>query len=178
MLDSGRIPTVRQESRDPRRQPKPSIGGLQEQQTRIRGHRRLVEATTGGGDIDIGPVAGSVLAGTGAGEVQMTLVDAHGQEQRVEIASGSGRVVIELPASFDGEFDLETAYTENHRRATRIESSWDLEQLPATDWDDRHGTPRRYVRARGAAGNGRGFVQVRTVNGDIVVRKSGTRSER
>jgi hypothetical protein len=43
MLDAGRISPVRQEARDPGCQPKPSIGGLQEQQTRIRGHRRLVE---------------------------------------------------------------------------------------------------------------------------------------
>ena len=127
-----------------------------------------VEAKTGGGDIEIGPVAGSVVAGTGAGDVEVTLSDVRDAEQTVEIASGKGRIVVELPKNFDGEFDLETAYTST---PTRIESTWKLDREPTTDWDDSEGTPRRYVRAHGVAGHGRGLVHVRTVNGDIVLRR-------
>ena len=131
-----------------------------------------VEATTGGGDIEIGPVAGSVTAGTGAGDVAVTLASGGGQDQDVEISSGTGRVVLELPPDLDARFDLETAYTRNHT-STRIESSWKLKQEATSDWDDSEGTPRRYVRAQGVAGNGRCLIHVRTVNGDIVVRRTG-----
>ncbi|HEV8629983.1 MAG TPA: M56 family metallopeptidase, partial [Thermoanaerobaculia bacterium] len=105
----------------------------------------LVDAGTGGGDVTIGPVAGSVRASTGAGEVQVTLADAGGEGQTVEVKSGSGRVVIMLPADFDGAFELETAYTRSFGRETRITTPWALTR-ETTDWDDRQGTPRRYVR--------------------------------
>ena len=133
----------------------------------------MVDAHTGGGDIKIGPVAGSVRAGTGAGEVHVTLVDAKGVEQSVEITSGTGRVTIELPAGFDGMIELETAYTRAFGRATRIESPWDLQREETTAWESNRGTPRRFVRARGLAGTGGGLVRVKTVNGDIILRRSG-----
>ena len=129
----------------------------------------FVDASTGGGDVKIGPVAGSVRAGTGAGRVEVTLADARGEEQSVEIHSGNGAVVLVLPAGFDGTIDLETAYTKNHD-VTRIIAPWEL-QRSTTDWDDSHGTPRRFVRAKGTAGSGRGgHVKVRTVNGNVEVR--------
>jgi hypothetical protein len=135
----------------------------------------LVDASTGGGDINIGPVAGSVLAGTGAGKITVVLEDAGGEEQTVDITSGNGRVIVVLPAGFDGRFELETAYTKGFGRATTIESAWDLRR-ETTDWQDRwdsrEGSPRRYVRARGTSGAGRGLVRVKTVNGDIEVRRS------
>jgi hypothetical protein len=131
----------------------------------------LVEATTGGGDVEIGPVAGSVKAGTGAGAVRLTLIDAAGAEQSVDVTTGSGSVTIELPAGVDARFDLETAYTKSFGRETRIDSDWPLSRESTTDWDDRHGTPRRHVRARGVSGGGQGLVRVRAVNGDVVVRR-------
>ncbi|HEV8240378.1 MAG TPA: M56 family metallopeptidase [Thermoanaerobaculia bacterium] len=130
----------------------------------------FVDASTGGGDIEIGPVAGSVRAGTGAGRVEVTLTDARGEDQSVDITSGNGEVVLVLPAGFDGTIELETAYTENHG-VTHITAPWDL-QRSTSDWDSSHGTPRRFVRARGIAGSGRGgHVKVRTVNGDVEVRE-------
>ncbi|MFN2400134.1 MAG: M56 family metallopeptidase [Gemmatimonadaceae bacterium] len=139
---------------------------------------RLVDATTGGGNIEIGPVAGSVRAETGAGDVRITLVNAKGEEQSVEVTSGSGRVVLELPPTLDARIDLETAFTRRFGRAAIIESAWDLERDEITGWDSNQaewesnqGTPRRYVRARGLVGSGRGLIRIRTVNGDIVLRR-------
>ncbi len=132
----------------------------------------LVAVSTGGGDIEVGPVAGSVRAGTGAGRVEITLEDARGGEQTVDVRSGSGAVLLVLPSGFRGTFDLETAYTESFGRATRITVPWEL-QRQTTGWDDHEGTPRRYVRARGDVGGGGGRVRVKTVNGDIEVRQSG-----
>jgi len=75
-----------------------------------------------------------------------------------------------LPAGFDGTIELETAYTERHG-PTRITAPWEL-QRTLSDWESDYGTPRRFVRARGTAGNGRGgSVRVKTVNGDVEVRE-------
>src|SRR5205823_5682955 len=60
-----------------------------------------LEAHTGGGSIEVGPIAGSVEAGTGAGAVRVMLADAHGETQNVEVNSGTGKVIVELPAGFD-----------------------------------------------------------------------------
>ncbi|HEY7568651.1 MAG TPA: hypothetical protein VH762_13830, partial [Gemmatimonadaceae bacterium] len=132
----------------------------------------VVEASTGGGDITIGPVAGSVIAGTGAGTVSVTLADADGEPQNVDIHAGVGRITVILPRDFEGTFELETAYTRNFRRVTEIRSDWELEMSHSDEWDDRAGTPRRYVRAEGRVGRGRGRIFVKTVNGDIDVRRA------
>jgi len=129
-----------------------------------------VDASTGGGRIAIGPVAGSVHASTGAGDVEIKVVDAGGQEQTVDVTTGKGNVVVELPAGFDGRFEIETAYTESHG-PVQIESAWKLQNEPVTDWDARQGTPRRYVRASGSAGSGHGLVRIRAVNGDVTLRR-------
>jgi DUF4097 and DUF4098 domain-containing protein YvlB len=130
----------------------------------------LVEASTGGGDIRIGPIAGSIHAGTGAGKVDVTLANAGDVIQSIKVTSGNGRVTIHLPANFNGQFDLESAYTENYHR-TEIASDFPLMPSETNHWDGSQGTPRKYVRARGTAGSGSGLVHVRTVNGDIIVRR-------
>jgi DUF4097 and DUF4098 domain-containing protein YvlB len=128
-----------------------------------------VQAATGGGDIEVGPVAGSVEATTGAGDVRVTLAKAAGQDQSIDVSSGTGKVRIELPADYDGTLDLETAYTRDFGRATRITTpgEWTVRRESTTSWDDREGTPRRYVRASGTVGKSGGRVRVKTVNGDI-----------
>jgi len=130
-----------------------------------------VSAKTGGGPIELGPVAGSVRASTGAGLVHVRLTDAGGRRQDVDVWSGTGRVILELPRTLDATFDLETAYTRSNGGPTRIHSDFSLDHSETTNWDPTQGTPRRYVRAKGVSGSGRGHVQVRTVNGDIEVRR-------
>jgi DUF4097 and DUF4098 domain-containing protein YvlB len=137
---------------------------------RIGSSRGMVDVTTGGGDMTIGPVAGSVRAGTGAGDVRITIAEASGQSQTVDVSAGVGNVVIDWPAGVPARFDLETAYTRNFERRTRIDTELNLEQEETERWDDSQGTPRRYVRARGEVGQGGGLVRVRTVNGDITIR--------
>jgi beta-lactamase regulating signal transducer with metallopeptidase domain/DUF4097 and DUF4098 domain-containing protein YvlB len=129
-----------------------------------------VDASTGGGTVTVGPVAGSVSAVTGAGDVRI-IVDPAREPQVIEASSGYGRIIIELPADFDGRLDLETAYTRTHESRARINSDWDLERDPLTGWETRYGTPRRTLRARAVLGRGTGRVVVRTVNGEIEIRR-------
>jgi hypothetical protein len=128
-----------------------------------------VSALTGGGDITIGPLDGSATATTGAGDVSITLrgVGAHS----VDVSSGNGTVTLVLPRDFSGRVELETAYTERKGR-TRIQSDWPLSPTETDFWDDSHGTPRKFVRARQTIGLGRGGVlRVKTVNGDVILRR-------
>jgi hypothetical protein len=127
----------------------------------------MVRAQTGGGNVTIGPINGSIEATTGAGTLRVSLTDPSGS---VRLETGNGAAIIELPAGFNGRFELETAYTRNHER-TRIESPWDLNRSETTEWDASYGTPRKYVRATGRVGNGPGVIRVTIVNGDITIRR-------
>ena len=129
-----------------------------------------VYASTGGGPIEIGPATGSVDARTGAGDVTIQL-DGAGMHS-VDVLSGKGDIVLILPPELDATLDLETAYTSTFGRQTRIVSDWPLTIVETSTWDTAQGTPRRYVRARQNLGRGGSLIRVRTVNGDVRLRRS------
>jgi len=128
-----------------------------------------VRVSTGGGDVTIRSASKGVKIETGAGDVRTTVSGTGGYP--VDVESGSGTVILTLPAGLSAELDLETAFTNNHRGTTRIESDWPVSTTVTPDWDAREGTPRRYVRARQTIGNGGARIRVRTVNGDIIIRR-------
>jgi hypothetical protein len=128
-----------------------------------------VYASTGGGAIEIGPSTGSIEAHTGGGDVRLELKGAGSHS--VDITSGKGEVVLVLPRDLNAILELETAYTENLGHKTRIVSDLPLTITETAKWDDREGTPRRYVRARQTVGKGGGVIRIRTVNGNIVINR-------
>ena len=129
--------------------------------------------STGGGDIEISRTTGSATVGTGAGDVHITVVDDDGREHTIDVSSGSGTVELVLPRSLDARVELETAYTERFGRKTRIDSDWSFERTESREWESPNGsTPRKFVRATGTLGNGRGLIRVTTVNGDVIVRRA------
>jgi hypothetical protein len=128
-----------------------------------------VYAMTGGGDIDIGPATGSVEAHTGAGDVTIELKGAGAHS--VNATSGRGQVVLVVPRDLDATLELETAYTNNLGHKTRIIIDVPLQTTETSDWDGREGTPRRYVRARQTVGRGGAVIRVRTVNGDVILKR-------
>jgi len=128
-----------------------------------------VYAQTGGGRIDIGPAQGSVEAHTGAGDVTIELEGAN--THSVDVTSGKGEVVLILPRDINATLELESAYTNNLGHKTRIESDWPLTPTETSDWDASEGTPRRYVRVRQNLGRGGAVIRVRTVNGNIVLKR-------
>ncbi|HEX9129982.1 MAG TPA: M56 family metallopeptidase [Gemmatimonadaceae bacterium] len=129
-----------------------------------------VYAQTGGGSIDIGPATGSVEAYTGAGDVRIELQGAGAHS--IDVTSGKGAVVLVVPRDLNAILELETAYTDNLGHKTRILSDLPLHTTETADWDSSEGTPRRYVRARQTVGRGGGVIRVRTVNGDVVLKRS------
>jgi beta-lactamase regulating signal transducer with metallopeptidase domain/DUF4097 and DUF4098 domain-containing protein YvlB len=132
---------------------------------------RSISATTGGGDIELENVAGDATASTGAGDVRISLRGSGRTDRSIDVESGKGRVVIEVPATLDTRIEIESAYTDNYNRRTNITSDFALENSETDQWDSSHGTPRKYVRATGVIGNGRGLIRIHTVNGDVVLKK-------
>ena len=128
-----------------------------------------VYAQTGGGPIDIGPATGSVAAHTGAGDVSIRLTGSG--SHKVDVTSGSGDVTLVVPSDLNATLELESAYTNNHGRKTRIVSDWPLSVTETNEWDSSYGTPRKYVRVRQNLGKGGPVIRVRTANGDIELKR-------
>jgi hypothetical protein len=91
----------------------------------------------------------------------------------VDVTSGKGEVVLLLPRDINATLELESAYTDNLGHKTHIESDWPLTPTETSDWDASHGTPRRYVRVRQNLGRGGAVIRVRTVNGNVVLKRAG-----
>lgn len=130
-----------------------------------------VELSTGGGSMEIGRAKGSVSAGTGAGDIHLVLAKSNERDRDVKLWSGNGTIVIELENGVGVDLDLETAYTEGYKRTTHIRSDVPVDIRADDEWDITHGTPRKYLRARAVHGDGSVHVLVRTVNGDIVIKR-------
>ncbi|MEO8576935.1 MAG: M56 family metallopeptidase [Gemmatimonadales bacterium] len=126
-------------------------------------------ANTGGGDINVGTMRGNGDLSTGAGNVSVHVSGSNAHS--VQVSSGNGKIILTLPPDISANFDIETAYTRDHG-ATRIQSDFTVPISETREWDDREGTPRRYVRAIGRVGSGQGRIKVRTINGDVVIRRA------
>ena len=127
---------------------------------------KSVVASTGGGDVELRATSGNAVASTGAGSVSIRVVGSHGTSHNINVCHGRGRVTLELPADIDATFELETAYTDNHPNPTTIDSDFGLARTETHEWDDRYGTPRKFVRATGTIGSGANLIRITTVNGD------------
>jgi beta-lactamase regulating signal transducer with metallopeptidase domain len=127
-----------------------------------------VMAETGGGNITIDAAEGAAKVTTGSGNVTITTVgkDAHS----VDVHSGTGGVVLQLPKDANATLDLETAYT-NEKKPSKIISDWPVTVTVSPEWDSSHGTPRKYVRVQQDIGKGGSVIRVRTVNGDIELKR-------
>jgi beta-lactamase regulating signal transducer with metallopeptidase domain len=127
-----------------------------------------VMAETGGGNITIDAAEGAAKVTTGAGNVTITTVgkDAHS----VDVRSGTGGVLLQLPKEANATLDLETAYT-NEKKPSKIISDWPVTVTVSPDWDSSHGTPRKYVRVQQDIGKGGSVIRVRTVNGNIELKR-------
>jgi hypothetical protein len=87
------------------------------------------------------------------------------------VTSGQGQVDLIVPRDLSATLEFESAYTNNLGHETRIESDWPLTITSTKDWDSRDGTPRKYVRVRQTIGRGGPVIRVRTVNGNVLLRR-------
>jgi hypothetical protein len=128
--------------------------------------------STGGGNITLGPVRGMVEAFTGAGDVEITVPSTGGEAVDISVTTGKGRVIINLPADASVVLDLDAAYTRSAKNPAKIDSDFTLTRTAPDEWDSSVGSPRRHVRGTGTIGSGAGRIRVRTVNGDIIIRRT------
>jgi DUF4097 and DUF4098 domain-containing protein YvlB len=135
----------------------------------VRTARGFVKASTGGGAIDIDSVDGWVKASTGAGRVTVT-VAGEGGAHDVSITSGTGDITLTVPPNFSMNLDLKLGYTSEDRKH-QIVSDFAMNQQSTDEWSSDEGTPRKYVIGSGSIGGGGNKVRIRTVNGNIYIKR-------
>lgn len=117
-----------------------------------------VRASSGNGDVLVITAAGPVDASSGNGDVDVRMgsVPATADKASMTISSGNGKVVVTLPAGFDGELEADTGNGS-------IKSDFDVRGTTARRGD---------ARLRGAIGSGNGpLVKVHSGNGRIEIHK-------
>ena len=138
----------------------------------IRSAKDHVKANTMGGEIEIHEIDGWVEAKTMGGDVTVTMTgDGSTGDRHVNLSSMGGDIELTVPANLSMELDLEIAYTRGNEGEYDIISDFDFTREETTEWDGRGRSARRYITGTGTIGGGKNRIKIRTVNGDIHLKR-------
>jgi DUF4097 and DUF4098 domain-containing protein YvlB len=139
----------------------------------VKSAKDHVRAKTMGGDIRIDSIDGWVRAETMGGDVTVAMTGdpSHGNRE-VELISYSGDIEIAVPENLAMTLDLELGYTKGNSGRYSIKSDFPVQTKESSEWDYDDGSPRKYIQGSGKVGDGTNRVRIRTINGNIILRKS------
>jgi hypothetical protein len=139
----------------------------------IKRAKRFVKAKTMGGEIDIREVDGSVKASTMGGEVTVVLVgDGSVSGKDIDLSSMGGEITLTLPKNISAKFELHLTYTKDSKQDYEIISDFDLKVEEKTkDWEYKKGSPRKEIEGKGQVGDGKNSIYIKTINGNIRIKK-------
>ncbi len=138
----------------------------------IRSAGKFVKAKTMGGDIRLDEVNGGVKATTMGGDVNVKMVGNPEEGQRdVEITSMGGDITLIVPAGLSMDIHIEVARTRNSSKTPRIISDFPLQERESVEWLTDYGTPRKITYGTGQVGGGRHKITIKTINGDVHLKK-------
>jgi DUF4097 and DUF4098 domain-containing protein YvlB len=130
-----------------------------------------VDASTMGGKITLSAVNGPIQASTMAGDITAHVVGTSAGRRDIQLSSKGGTIVLTVPKDFSMDVHVTLAYTRAAGDHYRIINHMGLTQQETQDWDDSHGSPRKYIRAAGRLGSGLNHVTIDTVNGDVILKQ-------
>jgi DUF4097 and DUF4098 domain-containing protein YvlB len=126
---------------------------------------KFVQAETMGGNIEIKQHDGRIQANTKGGNVTASIVPG-GPDQNLDIRSFGGKIELTLPAEFSGNFDLETKCSRRGQGKCQIQSDFPIQKRESGE-----GSAGKTAYGTGMTGGGANKVVVRTVGGNIVIKK-------
>lgn len=134
--------------------------------------KEFVKAKTMGGDVKLGSVDGWIEATTMGGDVTARMVgDAGRGDRHVELTSMGGDITLTVPAGLSMNVDVELAFTKNSPQNFKITSDFPLKTETSPEWESRWGTPRKIIKGTGQIAGGKHTVKIRTINGNVVLKK-------
>ena len=138
----------------------------------IRSAAKFVKANTMGGDIRLGAVDGGIKATTMGGDVNARMVGNPDDGPRdVTITSMGGDIFLTVPAGLSMDIQIEIARTRNSGKTPQIVSDFPVQQRESDEWIADQGTPRKVTYGTGQVGGGRNKITIKTINGDVHLKK-------
>jgi len=139
----------------------------------VRSAGGFVRAKTMGGEIRLEAIDGGMDATTMGGPVEATMTgDPSSGDRSVALTSMGGNITLAVPASLSMAIDIELAYTEGHEGDYDITSDFPLSREVSPTWEREHGSPRKVIHGTGTVGGGKNRVTIRTVNGNVVLKRT------
>jgi hypothetical protein len=131
-----------------------------------------VRANTMGGDIEINAIDGRVDATTMGGDVNITMIgDPEKGDRMVKIESMGGDITLTVPAKLSMDIDITLAYTKDRDDDYKIVSDFAVKQEMTKEWEQDHGSARKYIYGTGMISGGKHKVRIKTVNGSVYLKK-------
>jgi DUF4097 and DUF4098 domain-containing protein YvlB len=130
-----------------------------------------VKAGTMGGDIVVSEIDGWIEANTMGGDIEVNMVGGTAGDRHVELESMGGTIVLTVPPRLSMDIDIRIRLSHG--------SDWDEYEI-VSDFDlkvdvennsERRWRTNREVVATGRVGNGGNKVVIRTVNGNVVLKR-------
>lgn len=132
---------------------------------------KYVKAKTMGGEVIIKEVDGWVEATTMGGDIEVKMIgDPKEGKRDVSLTSMSGDVTLIVPAGLSMDIDIELAYTKKHTNC-KIVSDFEIKEERTSEWDDDHGSPRKYIYGTGSVNGGKNKITINTINGNVYLKK-------
>jgi DUF4097 and DUF4098 domain-containing protein YvlB len=130
---------------------------------------QFVSAKTMGGDIDVKAIDGWAEVSTMGGDIFVEMTgDPSVGDRHIDLDSKGGRITLVLPADISADFDVSLYYDDKGRKP-EIQSDFPLNITTETKsgfWSD-----SKVDRGTGAVKGGKHTISIKTVGGDIVIRK-------
>lgn len=129
-----------------------------------------LKAETMGGKIIAEKVDGSVNAKTFGGDISVNMVgDPSEGERNVTLESLGGDVTLFVPKDLSMDVEIELAYTKNAKKEYQIISDFAINEERT---DARANSKKKYIHGKGEFNGGKNKIILKTVNGNIYLKKS------
>ncbi len=138
----------------------------------INSARKFAIAKTSGGNIVIKEIDGKVEAKTSGGNIEVKMLNNWDGAHDAELATAGGEVTLYVPADMGMDFDVRLEITKNGREDYKINSDFDID-ISEGDWatSESSRNSRKKITGTGKVGNGKSRINIKTVNGDINIKK-------
>jgi len=138
----------------------------------INSARKFAIAKTSGGNITIKEIDGKVEAKTSGGNIDVKMRNSYDGAHDAELVTSGGEVTLYVPANMGMDFDVTLEITKNSNKDYKINSDFPMnvsEGEMETSENSRYS--RKKITGTGSVGNGKNRIMIKTVNGDINIKK-------
>lgn len=138
----------------------------------VNSAKEFVRAETMGGDISIYEIDGGVEASTMGGNVNVNMVgDPNKGDRDADISSMGGDVELTVPDGLSMSFDIDIAITKDAHRDYDIISDFDMKKGREDSRGGFFGDRKEHIYGTGDVNGGKNRIKIRTVNGDVYIKK-------